>query len=36
MPEKHKRYIDEKIQERVAEALREEGYDVVRASEAGL
>lgn len=35
MPEKHKLYLDQMLQERIAEVLRKEGYDVVRASEIG-
>lgn len=35
MPEKHKLYLDQMIQERVANVLREDGHDVVRASETG-
>ncbi|MGD0280889.1 MAG: DUF5615 family PIN-like protein [Dissulfurispiraceae bacterium] len=35
MPDKHRLFLDQMLQERVAEALRKEGYDVVRASETG-
>ncbi len=35
MSERHKLYLDQMLQERVAEALREEGHDVVRAYETG-
>ena len=35
MPERLKLYLDQMLNVQVAEALRDEGYDVVRASEAG-
>ncbi len=35
MSDKHRLFLDQMLQERVAEALKEEGYDVVRASETG-
>ena len=36
MPEPYKLYLDQMFSLDVAQALREEGYDVVRASETGL
>ncbi len=36
MPEKYRLYLDQMFQLDVAQSLREEGYDVVRASETGL
>jgi len=35
MPERLRLYLDQMLNLQVAETLREEGYDVVRASEAG-
>ena len=35
MPEDHKLYLDQMLRLDVADALRKEGYDVIRASEVG-
>jgi predicted nuclease of predicted toxin-antitoxin system len=36
MPEQHRLYLDQMFRLDVAQALKKEGYDVLRASETGL